>query len=339
MSRYDRYNSRHRYDRFSYFPQSKSKDERMADATKKQQALEKKGVKLSPVVLKGFALATTCWGKAWCKNIESYHDYANRLPRGRSYLRSRSVIDLQVVPGIVRAQVMGSSLYRIEIGIKPVARTRWTAISAACAGKIGSLIELLQGRISSEVMAVMTQPGEGLFPKPAEISFKCSCPDSASMCKHIAAALYGIGSRLDCQPELLFLLRGADPADLIAAAADTSASTAASAIGETLAADELADVFNVDFEADAAPTPVVKPTPKPRGRSKKAVAVKAVAPAATVATKKPRGRSKKASVVEAAPVASTPAKKAVSRPEKRQASVPAAKRPRGRPRKQPPPDA
>lgn len=334
MSRYDRYDRRHRTDRFSLYPQSKSKGERMADAAKKQQALEKKGAKLSPVVLDGFALATTCWGKAWCKNIESYHDYANRLPRGRSYLRSRSVIDLQVEPGLVRAQVMGSSLYRIEVGIKPVARARWTAISAACAGKIGSLIELLQGRISSEVMAVMTQPGDGLFPTPTEITFKCSCPDSASMCKHIAAALYGIGSRLDRQPELLFLLRGADPADLIAAAADTPGSMVAATADETLAADELADVFNVDFEVDSAPLPVTTLTPEPRGRPKKTVAVEAVPAAKKVATKKPRGRPKKVVAAETKPVATTPTPKPRGCPKKASPAEPAPKRPRGRPRKQ-----
>lgn len=300
-----RYSSRHRYDRISFFSQSKSKGERMADAAKKQQALEKKGVKLSPVVLEGSAIATTCWGKAWCKNIESYHDYANRLPRGRSYVRSRSVIDLQIAPGVVRAQVMGSSLYRIDIGIKRTARERWASICAACSGKIGSLVELLQGRISSEVMGVMTQPGEGLFPEPSEITLKCSCPDSASLCKHIAAVLYGIGSRLDRQPELLFLLRGADPADLLA---EVTALPAAVAEGETLSVDELAGVFDVEIENEPAPAPVIK---KPRGRPKKSVT-----PAATPATK-PRGRPRKTPAPAATPVAPAPAvKKPRALPEK-----------------------
>ena len=125
-----RYRSRNRYDRYSYFPQSKSKGERMADAARKRQALEKKGTALSPVVLEGFAIATTCWGKAWCSNSESYQDYANRLPRGRSYVRSNSVIDLRIAPGAGQAQVMGSSLYRVDIGIKRVGRERWAAICA-----------------------------------------------------------------------------------------------------------------------------------------------------------------------------------------------------------------
>jgi uncharacterized Zn finger protein len=288
MGRYDRY--KHRYDRYSLFPQSKSKDERIADAAKKQKALEKKGVKLSPVVLEGFALATSFWGKAWCKNIESYHDYANRLPRGRSYVRSNSVIDLQVAPGLVRAQVMGTSLYRIEITIKPVAKKQWDVIRQACAGKIGSLVALLRGTLSGEVMEVMTRHDEGLFPKPAEIAFKCSCPDGAYLCKHVAAALYGIGNRLDNQPELLFLLRGADSADLIASAADAPVTSATLAAGETLSTDELADVFGVDFEA--TPAAVAQPGPqpkKPRGRPKKVASpvIQAVVP------KRPRGRPRK----------------------------------------------
>ena len=299
MSRYDS----HRYSRYSMFPQSKSKGERIADAAKKQKALEKKGAKLAPVILEGSKIAETFWGKAWCKNIESYHDYENRLPRGRSYVRSNSVIDLQIAPGVVRAQVMGTSLYRIEIAIKPVAKIQWDAIRAACAGKIGSLVALLRGTLSGEVMEVMTHHDEGLFPKPAEISFKCSCPDIAGMCKHIAAAMYGIGSRLDTQPELLFLLRGVDSADLIASAAEAPVTDSATAEGETLASDELADVFGVDFEAAQAPIPQ---PPKPRGRTKKTVVPVVLIPA----PKKPRGRPKKT----AAPL--LPAKCPRGRPRK-----------------------
>lgn len=264
MSRYDRYS--HRYERYSMFPRSKSKGERIADAARKQKAQEKKGIKLSPVVLEGFALATTFWGKAWCKNIEAYHDYANRLPRGRAYLRSNSVIDLQIAPGVVRAQVMGSSLYRIEITIKPVAKKQWEAIRTVCAGKIGSLVALLRGTLSGDVMEVMTRHEHGLFPKPSEISFKCSCPDIAGMCKHIAAAMYGIGSRLDTQPELLFLLRDVDSADLIASATETPVAASTAVEGATLAANELADVFDVELETAIAP--VAHLPKKPYGRSK-----------------------------------------------------------------------
>ena len=300
MSRYS-----HRYDRYSLFPKSKSKGERADDAAKKRAALEKKGAKLSPVLLEGTAIARTVWGKAWCKNIESYHDYENRLPRGRSYLRSSSVIDLQIEPGLVRAQVMGSRLYAVEIRIKPVPPKHWAVIRTACAGKIGSLVELLQGRVSGEVMEVMTRRDEGLFPKPAEISFTCSCPDWATLCKHVAAAMYGIGSRLDTQPELLFLLRGVDSSELIAAAADTAGQTGAAAAGETLDAGDLSDVFGVDMETPPTRSPAAK---KPRKTPPKT----ALSPAPAALPKKPRGRPKKAALPPA---------------------TPPAKRPRGHPRK------
>jgi uncharacterized Zn finger protein len=289
MGRYGR-NSYSRYDRYSFFPQSKSKDERIADAEKKRKALEKKGARLSPVVLDGFKIATTFWGQAWCKNIESYHDYENRLPRGRSYVRSNSVIDLQIESGQVRAQVMGSELSRVGITVKPVEKRRWKAIRAECAGRIGSLVELLRGRLSHEVMALITRRGEGLFPEPAEITFTCSCPDVAGMCKHVAAAMYGIGSRLDTQPELLFLMRGVDSADLIASAAEAPvAAAAAQAEGETLAADELADVFGVELEQEPATPVPAAPTQKPRGRPKKGAVVQPAEPE----KKKPRGRPRK----------------------------------------------
>jgi uncharacterized Zn finger protein len=313
-----RYGYRHRYERYSLFPRSKSKSERMADAARKQQALEKKGQSLAPVVLQGFAIASTFWGKAWCKNIESYHDYANRLPRGRAYVRSKSVIDLQIERGVIRARVMGSSLYRVAIDIRPAASSRWQAICKACTGRIGSMIELLQGRLSTDVMSVMTSQETGLFPQPAEIGFTCSCPDIAGMCKHVAAVMYGIGNRLDTQPELLFILRGVDSADLIATIGAAPAAGTLPVAG-ALVAEELSDVFGVEIDTAApAVPPAIAPeaeaAPKrPRGRPRKSVATTAPEPGA--APKRPRGRPRK-SAYAAAP-----------EPEA------APKRPRGRPRK------
>ncbi len=295
----------HRYDRYNQYPQSKTKGERADDAAKKRKALEKKGAKLSPVILEGKAIASTFWGKAWCKNIESYHDYENRLPRGRSYVRSSSVIDLQIAPGLVRAQVMGSRLYTVEIRIKPVPPKHWVTIRTACAGKISSLVELLQGRISGEVMEVMTRHDAGLFPKPAEIAFTCTCPDWATLCKHVAAAMYGIGSRLDAQPELLFLLRGVDSADLIASAAETPVQPGAAATGETLDAGDLADVFGVEMEAPQAP---LRATKKPR----KPPAKPALHPVPAASPKKPLGRPKRAAL----PPPPSPVKRPRGRPRK-----------------------
>ncbi len=175
----------------------------------------KAGAKLSPVAATRGAIARTFWGKAWCDNLERYSDFANRLPRGRTYVRNGSVIDLKITDGEVRAQVMGSSLYEVAVRVIAVPGKHWRSISADCAGSIDSLVELLHGRLSSAVMERICSPNTGLFPAPREIQFSCSCPDWASMCKHVAAVLYGVGARLDEQPELIFTLRHVDAKDLV----------------------------------------------------------------------------------------------------------------------------
>jgi len=195
--RNSRYSSRYE-DRWpAYVPVA----ERRRKAEKEMEMLRKKGVQVSPVKLEGKQIAATFWGKAWCQNLERYSDYSNRLPRGRTYLRNGSVIDLNIGPGEVTAQVIGSNLYRITVSIREVAAAHWQAIARDCARSIDTLVELLQGQLSTSVMERITRPGTGLFPSPTEISFTCSCPDSAAMCKHVAAALYGIGARLDMEPK------------------------------------------------------------------------------------------------------------------------------------------
>jgi len=208
--------------------------ERRAKAARETAKLAKKtGRAASPVVLDGRKIASTFWGKAWCDNLEAYSDYANRLPRGRTYVRNGSVVDLQINKGSISALVSGSELYRIEIKIKPLPPVLWKSIQAECAGKIDSLIELLQGKLSSAVMQIVTRHEKGLFPTPKEIDLDCSCPDWADLCKHVAASLYGVGAKFDQNPALLFLLRGVDPAELIskASAAEAVRQTAATTDG------------------------------------------------------------------------------------------------------------
>jgi len=192
--------------------------ERRRRALREMEKLRKNGHPVAPVVLSGRAIATTFWGRAWCDNLERYSDFASRLPRGRTYVRNGSVVDLQLGAGAVRAHVYGSELYRVEVKVARVAAQRWRSICADCGGAIDSLVELLQGRLSKGVMERLCQERTGLFPSPQEIELSCSCPDSASMCKHVAAALYGVGARLDERPELLFRLRDADERELIAQA-------------------------------------------------------------------------------------------------------------------------
>ena len=167
--------------------------ERRARAARAMEKRRKQGHATSPIRIEGRAITTTFWGNAWCQNLERYSDYANRLPRGRSYLRNGSVLDLQITPGSIAATVSGSRLYQVSLEVAPVPKAKWKAICKDCSGAIDSLVELLQGRFSKNVMERICRQKEGLFPSPAEIQLSCSCPDWASMCKHVAAVLYGIG--------------------------------------------------------------------------------------------------------------------------------------------------
>ena len=205
---------------YGEFPRYVSVAERRKKAQRETEKRAKKGQKLAPVAILGPRIAKTFWGKAWCDNLERYSDYANRLPRGRTYVRNGSVIDLHVGAGRISAQVMGSDLYRIQVSVTELPPARWRALAKACTGSIDSLVELLQGRFSQHVMQRICATGIGLFPSPKEIKFSCSCPDWAAMCKHVAAVLYGVGARLDSQPELLFTLRKVDATDLVARAGD-----------------------------------------------------------------------------------------------------------------------
>ncbi len=194
--------------------------EKRAKAARWAAKLSKSGRELQPVQISGRTIARTFWGKAWCQNLEAYSDYANRLPRGRTYTRNGSILDLRIEPGVVTAVVSGTRLYEVGLRIDALDPEMWQHIREACAGEIGSLVELLQGELSRSVMEKVTRPREGLFPQPSEIHLGCSCPDWASMCKHVAATLYGVGARLDHAPELLFTLRGVDPTELIEQAID-----------------------------------------------------------------------------------------------------------------------
>lgn len=117
----------------------------------------------------------------------------------------------------------------------------------ACAGKLGSLVELLQGRLSQPVMELVTRQDGGLFPQPSEIEIECSCPDWAGLCKHAAAVLYGVGIRLDEQPELLFKLRKVDHLELINEAAVAPPVTKASRRRKAIAESDLGEVFGIEL--------------------------------------------------------------------------------------------
>jgi uncharacterized Zn finger protein len=230
------------------------------------ERFRKKGHAVSPVVLEGRVIAKTFWGRSWCENLERYGDYANRIPRGRTYVRNGSVVDLQVKPGEVNAHVSGSSLYTVRVSVSPVPKKRWGAICKDCSGGIDSLVELLQGRFSKGIMQRICRQGTGLFPSPQEIKFTCSCPDWAVMCKHVAAVLYGVGARLDERPEMLFTLRKVDEKDLIAkAGATTLLGRKGPAVVKVLDAESLSDVFGIEL---AEPAETARDGGRPRRRSR-----------------------------------------------------------------------
>jgi len=273
--------------------------QRRSQAARKVAKMKKAGREVSPVEIAGRKVATTFWGEAWCRNLESYSDYSNRLPRGRTYVRNGSVIDLRIEAGHVHSLVSGSDLYKIDIRIKPLARRRWTGIKGRCAGKIESLVELLQGSISKGVMEIVTRKGEGLFPSPREISLGCSCPDWAIMCKHVAATLYGVGARLDHLPELLFTLRGVDPAEMVEAAVTRPPSGGKSRKGGVLRSDELSAVFGIDIDIDEASAgdaalPTRSGRRAARAKRKKKISTASKKPAAKKPSAKKRTATKKA---------------------------------------------
>jgi uncharacterized Zn finger protein len=211
--------------------------------------LKKKGVDVSPVCIDGRTISRTFWGKSWCRNLEAYSDYSNRLPRGRSYVRHGCVVDLKVEPGHIGARVSGTSLYRVSISIQPLKRAVWRSIKSECFGKIDSLLDLLKGKLSPLVMEIVTRRPGGLFPSPSEIELDCSCPDSAGMCKHIAAVLYGVGARLDEHPELLFVLRKVNHMELIGTTETARAvRKKKKRPAKVLKTENLSEIFGVDVD-------------------------------------------------------------------------------------------
>lgn len=257
--------------------------ERRRQAMKKVASLQKKGRIISPVEIQGRAIAKTFWGKSWCDNLEAYSDYSNRLPRGRTYVRNGSVVDLQIRKGEITALVSGSSIYEVEISITALEKLRWKALIKQCSGQIDSLVELLQGKFSRGVMEVITCKQRGLFPSPEHIEMNCSCPDGAVMCKHVAAVLYGVGARLDENPSLFFQLRNVDHSELITAAGTATAVTRTAKTEKILKSKDLSGIFGIDLDGGGTNKSSVraeskdepkKSTRKPSKKSKKTKAKK-----------------------------------------------------------------
>ncbi len=242
-------------------------------AAQRMAALRKKGKVIEPVLVQGLKIAKTFWGAAWCDHLASFSDYDNRLPRGRTYVRNGSVCHLSIQQGKVEAKVSGSEIYDVKVEIKTLSAAQWQAIKRQCSGEISSLLELLRGKLSDGVMRVVTDREKGLFPRPKEISFRCDCPDWASMCKHVAAVLYGVGARLDSDPAMLFRLRGVDPDELIHVDAPTTLPGGKrQGRGKRLVSADLGDVFGIDLVVDDPAKSSAGGASKTRGRTKQVAA-------------------------------------------------------------------
>jgi uncharacterized Zn finger protein len=298
--------------RYGGFAPYVSVAKRKKQAEKKIAEMRKKGKTLQPVLIEGRAIAKTFWGKSWCENLESYSDFENRLPRGRTYARNGSVIDLQVLDGKINGLVSGSRMYTVKVSITPISKIKWNKLVKECIGKVDSLIDLLQGKISKGIMQIITNTHSGLFPAPSEMKFSCSCPDIADMCKHVAAVLYGVGARLDEKPEDLFKLRKAVYGDLVSQVMVHPMNIDTDVAGVTEIKDnDLSVLFGIDI--DDLPQAVSKKVKaKP---AKKAVVKKAQVVVAK--TKKIKAKPLKKAVVKKAKAVVAKIKKIKAKPAKK----------------------
>jgi uncharacterized Zn finger protein len=305
--------------------------ERRRRAEQQAAKFKKNGQPITPVTIEGRSIAASFWGKSWCTNLDRYSDYASRLPRGRTYVRNGSVVDLQIANGEVTALVAGSKLYTIKITITPVKRDAWKAICRDCSGSVSSLVELLQGRLSKSVMDRVCREGDGLFPSPKDIKLSCSCPDWASMCKHVAASLYGVGARLDSEPELLFVLRGVDQNELLSAGPEIALSAAAPAAGKLLDDDDVAALFGLEMAGTAGAEIAAPAAGTATGGSKRS-------PAATQsASRRAKDKTRAPKIETAATTAGKPkGKRGRQRPVERRSA--GQKRATGKAHRSKPPD-
>lgn len=257
-----------------------------------------RGEQLSPAVVAGRNIANTFWGKAWCRHCEQHCDYGNRLPRGRTYARNGSVIDVKITTGEIQALVVGKNTYKVTIAIEPLAEPRWAALCKQTAGRIDSLVGLLQGKLDKATLERLCHRTDGMFPSGAQMKLSCSCPDWAKMCKHVAATLYGVGARLDEEPALLFVLRGVDQDDLLDHAALAPLTDAAA--DTELAGDDLGALFGVEIDdvfevsAESLSPPGDHAAAGPAALDPTPAAASVPAPAAPPRAPKPRKNGKTA---------------------------------------------
>lgn len=227
--------------------------EQKAEIKHKLESLLKKNPDYKPVNYTGRTIGQSFWGRSWCKQIESFADYNYRLERGRSYLRMGAIANIKISSGLVEAVVIGSRKkpYNVEISIDTLSKKKWEKIKSKCTGQISSLLSLINGELSSEIIEILCDRENGLFPTSKEIKFDCTCPDYAGCCKHIASVLYAIAVKFDEDPKLFFKLRNVDEKELLGSVViDKITENADSEI------ENVEDVFGITF--DEVEEPVIK---------------------------------------------------------------------------------
>jgi uncharacterized Zn finger protein len=155
-------------------------------------------------------MATTWWSRRFVEVLESY-GLGARMQRGRRYARTGQVLELQVSPGLVAAQVQGSRRqpYLVTVAVPLPSEEGWAAIVDAMAAKVGFVARLLDGEVPAELEEVFADAGLALFPASwSDVRATCSCPDPENPCKHLAAVLYVLADQLDHDPWLVLELRG-----------------------------------------------------------------------------------------------------------------------------------
>ena len=236
---------------FYGFPEYQSVAEKKRKANKALEKLKKKNPGIEPVIIEGGVLAKNWWGKAWNLNLESYADYSNRIARGKSYVRTNTVLDLKIAKGSVAAMVQGSGSkpYKIEIQIDALSSKKWDQVTLLCNHRIDSLEQLIEGKFPKELEVLFTDKKYSMFPSPKEIHFDCSCPDWALMCKHVAAVLYGVGARLDQNPMLFFELRDIDGQELVRKSMEQKLESMLKNAGKKskreIAVEDISDIFGL----------------------------------------------------------------------------------------------
>lgn len=165
------------------------------------------------------AFGKTWWSGRWIAALERLVDSA-RLSRGRSYARRGQVVKLEAGVNGVAALVQGSrpSAYEVSIRFRLLSDQEWERVIEAMAAEAIFSAKLLSGEMPAEIEKVFSLAGASLFPAGVrDLETKCSCPDWANPCKHVAAVHYLLGEQFEADPFLIFQMRGRTKEQIVTA--------------------------------------------------------------------------------------------------------------------------